>query len=107
MLDRAMNILLERAEKILEANEGFDGEITAEQLVQKIIQSYTVMTDLKISPKTPKAKGKTCNRCGEDNLKWVQSEGRWTLYTQSETKHRCNAQPAAKPSFMDALKAVK
>jgi hypothetical protein len=109
----AVAILAERIERIYEDNEGFDGEITPEQLADMALQSFVPAKAPApvIKAKSPIA-GKVCNHCNQDGLKWGKHESRWTLYNGDGSRHLCRriarqkAESQTETTFTEALKKV-
>lgn len=92
------------AKEIMEANEGFDGEITESELALRVCASMAVnkwsrghraIAAISVTPVTPvapvvaKAAKKGCKYCGETNVKWNQGERGWQLMNPDGNRHLC------------------
>jgi hypothetical protein len=89
----------EKIEHTYEVNEGFDGEITAEQLADLVYPSsrparpaFVASTSTSKSGTRKKA---TCKYCGSESVKWTREGGRWQLLNVDGSYHGCRSERPA------------
>jgi hypothetical protein len=94
----------EKIERIYHDNEGFDGEITAEQLADLALpRALAPKRPVSVAAPTSTSKSsgrKTakCKYCESDAVKWTNDGGRWQLLNVDGSFHKCRSErPTAAP----------